>query len=132
MQVIRDDSDVARIECAELRELIEHRISEYSEYVEHFNELVTFILVEPGDCIADVDSALGFSVLTNRFDGTPYGDAGFTPSWDVLEEHAGNYELVYVLSDDGAGIIVFISKTEGVPAQLLAMCRQYVTEVADK
>ncbi len=34
-------------------------------------------------------------------------------------------ELVYVLSDDGSGVTVLVSKAEGVSADLLSMCREF-------
>ena len=127
MHVIRTDSDLQALEDPGLLELIHRRIADTAEFVNTFGELVFFVIVEPGDDIAGVDDALGFPVMVNRFDGTTLGEPGFTPSWDVLEEHAGFYELVYVLSDDGRGVTVFVIKAEGVPAELLAMCRQFST-----
>ena len=125
MKLIRCDSDVDDIESSELRTLIHRRIEEVAEYVDHFSELVYFVVLEGGDSIEAVDVALSFPVLANRFDGVPFGDPDFLPSWEVLAEHSGWYELVYVLSDDGAGVAVFISKDAGVPTELLAMCRRY-------
>ena len=130
MKLIRSDSDVDDIESPELRILIHRRIEEVAEYVDHFSDLVYFVVVEGGDSIEAIDVALGFPVLANRFDGVAFVDPGFLPSWEVLAEHSGWYELVYVLSDDGAGVAVFISKDAGVPAELVAMCRKYaVVEV---
>ncbi len=125
MHVIRTDSDFIHLEDPELRSLIGHRIADTAEYVDHWSELVFFVVVEPGDAVTDIDEALGFPILVNRFDGIPFGRAGFTPSWDVLAEHAAWFELVYVLSDDGNGVTVFVSKSEGTAVALLAMCRTY-------
>lgn len=104
MHVIRTESDLPALEDPDLLELIHRRIADTSEYVDTFSELVFFVVVQPGDEIAAVDDALGFPVMANRFDGIAFGDPGFSPSWDVLDEHAGFYELVYVLSDDGQGV----------------------------
>ena len=127
MHVIRTESDLQALEDPGLLALIHRRIADTAEFVNTFGELVFFVIVEPGDDIAGVDDALGFPVMVNRFDGTTLGEPGFTPSWDVLEEHAGFYELVYVLSDDGQGVTVFVTRAEGVSAELLAMCRQFAT-----
>jgi len=131
MHVIRLESDLQVLEDPNLLALIRRRIADTAEFVDTFGELVFFVIVEPGDDIAAVDDALGFAVMANRFDGTTFGEPGFTPSWDVLDEHAGYYELVYVLSDDGQGVTVFVRKSEGVSAELLAMCRQFSTSEAD-
>ena len=125
MHVMRTDSDLQALEDPELLNLIRRRTADTAEYVDHFSELVFFVIVEPGDDIAAVDDALGFPLMVNRFDGIPFGKPGFTPSWDVFEEHAGFYELVYVLSDDGQGVTVFVAKADGVSPELLSMCRQF-------
>ena len=131
MHVIRTESDLQALEDPDLRALIRLRIEDTAEYVDHFSELVFFVIVEPGDDIVDrATPAIGFSPLVNRFDGAEYGSSDFTPSWDVLEEHAGFFELVYVTSDDGSGVTVFVTKSEGVSAELLAMCRRFAPSEA--
>ncbi len=138
MHVIRTDSDLDAVEDLELQALVRQQISNITEYVDHFSELVYFVIVQPGDDVADIDEALGFPVMANRFDGIPFGAPAFTPSWDVLAEHPGWFELVYVLSDDGNGVTMFVSRTQGsaeaaknIPADLLAMCRAYAVVEAD-
>jgi hypothetical protein len=125
MHFIRTESDLQALEDPELLALIRLRIADTAEFVDDFSELVFFIVVQPGDDLATVDAALGFPVMANRFNGIAFGEPGFTPSWDVLEEHPGFYELVYVLSDDGQGVTVFVTRAEGVSAELLAMCREF-------
>lgn len=131
MHVLRTESDLHALEDPELLDLIRQRAADTAEFVDTFGELVFFVVVRPGDDIAAVNDALGFPVMVNRFDGTTFGEPGFTPSWDVLEEHVGFYELVYVLSDDGQGVTVFVTKKEGVSAELLTMCRQFAPLEAD-
>ncbi len=131
MHVIRTETDLDALEDPELQALIRQRISETAEYVDHWSELVFFVVVQPGDHFTDVDEALGFTVMANRFDGIPFGQAGFTPSWEVLAEHPGWFELVYVLGDDGNGVTVFVSRTQGTPLELLAMCRSFAAVEAD-
>ena len=131
MHVIRTESDFQALEDADLLALIHQRITEALEYVNDFGDLVFFVVVQPGDDIADVDAALGFPVMANRFDGTAFGELGFAPSWDVLEEHAGHYLLTYVLADDGQGVTLFVPRTGCVSPTLLAMCRQFTPLEAD-
>ena len=126
MHVIRTESDFDALEDPDLQVLIRQRIADTAEYVvDHFSELGFFVIVEPRDAVDRVTSAVGFSLLVSRFDGIPFGEPGFTPSWDVFEEHAGFYELVYVLGQDGQGVTVFVSKADGVSPELLSMCRQF-------
>jgi hypothetical protein len=132
MQVMTDAATVAEAARShpnpELRRLIAERIEQFSQYQCDIADLVVMIHVQPGDRIADIDSRLGFSVLTNRFNGVRFGDSAFTPSWDVLEEHRTCYELIFVISDDGFGFELFIAKEPGVDAELLAMCAAFAKE----
>ena len=124
MHVVRTESDLECLANDELLGLIRSRIAETREYVADFGELVFFVVVQPGDDLHAVDACLGFPVMVNRFTDIPFGHPDFTPSWEVFQEHIGWFELVFVLSDEGAGVQVFVAK-EGTPAELLGMCRQY-------
>ena len=110
----------------ELRHLLSSVVQSLSEYADcDLADMVRIIVVEPGDSLATVDAQLDFPILTNRFDGTRFGPPDFTPSWDALEGHANWYELVFVMSDDGFGLEVFIPKHPEVPPELLDMCAMY-------
>ena len=61
--------------------------------------------------------------------GTRFGHPDFAPSFEALEEHSGCYEMVFILNDDGFGISIFIPKTGGIDADLLAMCAMYAEPV---
>lgn len=133
MLVLRNLASIAQLTDPELRTLIEQRVHALSEFDDcMLSELVMFLVVEPGDPLGDLDAQLGFPVMGNRFDDARFGDSGFEPSFELLEEHAGYYEIVFVLSDDGFGIEVFIPKHPGVPADLLAMCAAYATPAQEK
>ena len=130
MDVIRTDSDLKQLQAPELAHLIDCRIKEVHEYVDHFSELVYYVVVHPDDAIADVESLIGFTLLRNRFDGQPFGSPRFTSSWEVIEEHEGYYELVFVLSDDGMGVTLFIEKSDSADPDLSEMCRKFTVEGA--
>lgn len=127
MYVLRDAAAVRAFLVtgpdAELSGLINARVSELAEYTDEIGELVTFIAVQASDAVEEIDAALGFGILSNRFDLTPFGEPGFTPSWDSLAEHADWFELTYVLSDNGFGMVVYVPKAAA--PELLAMCSQY-------
>ena len=127
MYVLRDAAAVRAFLVAGpdagLAGLINARVDELAEYTDEIGELVTFIVVQAGDAIEAIDAALGFAILSNRFDLTPFGAPGFTPSWDGLDEHAEWFELTYVLSDDGFGIVVYVPRTAA--PELLEMCSRY-------
>lgn len=116
MKEIRTDEDVAQIEDESLRVLILARIEEYSEYVQHFAELVRFVVVGAGDQLKELEGVLGFGLASEL------SDASRGP--DAYEEHPGYHELVYVLSDDGSGVIVFIEKGDAMAPVFMDLCRR--------
>lgn len=105
-----------------LAERVEQLISDGDDDV---GEFAHFLVVRPGDTPSDVETELGFSILENLVDGARYGSSDFTPSWEWIKQHEGWFELVYVLSDDGFGWVVFVQDDEAVDADLLAVCREY-------
>lgn len=126
MLVIRDPADAASVVDPELRQLIEKTVQDLSEdHPYDPDELGYFLIVQPGDCLDTLSGQIGFPIMVNRFSGIQFGHAGFTPSFELVDEHAGYYEMVFIISDDGLGIEVFIPKTEGVDPELLAMCKRY-------
>ncbi len=116
MKEVRTDEDVAQIEDEELRVLIHSRIEEYSEYVQRFSDLVRFVVAGTGDRLRDLEGVLGFAVTTEQ--------PSVFRGCDAYEEHPGYFEMVYVLSDDGSGVIVFIEKSAGMAPEFLAICKQ--------
>ena len=78
-------------------------------------ELVFFVVPDPGETIHQLVDALGTDLQT--VDGCPL--------WEFVEEHPTCYEFVIVLSDSGFGAIGLISKMEGIDPELLALCSQY-------
>lgn len=78
-------------------------------------DLATIIVVEPGDTLADVISRLG-----HAFDG-----------WEFIHAHPiGWHEAVFITSDDGAGVVVFVPDRQGVDPALLELCRASATSPA--
>jgi hypothetical protein len=47
------------------------------------------------------------------------------PSTEWIADHGSWFEAVYILSDDGFGVVLFVQNDEGVDPELLAMCREY-------
>lgn len=83
------------------------------------------VMVEPGDSVAVLERETSFPILRNLLDGARYGQPDFTPSFKAREEHDGCYEMVYIFTDDGFGIAIFIPKQATIDADLLAICAEY-------
>ena len=127
MQILCDSRSIqTALQCqTELSQLITGYVDRLSDG-EGFElgNLVHFVVMHRDDTVSELEAALGFSVVTNRSNGYRYGDPEFLPSWEVIEVHRYWYEMVYVLADDGFGIVVFVDKN--ADAQLLQMMQQYV------
>lgn len=109
MQVHRDQASITAISDPQLHSLIKKCVASLSGFDDlDLSELVTFIVVEPGDALETIDAALGFAILSRPF--------------ELLADHPGWYEVVFVLSDDGYGVEVFVPKALGIPPELLSMC----------
>ena len=95
--------------------LIQQRLSDLLQDDDlTMEELVFFVVPEPGEAIQQLVEALGTDLLT--VDGCPL--------WEFLEEHPSCFEFVIVLDDSGFGAEVFIPKF-GMDADLLSLCQQY-------
>ena len=125
MQIIRSPAETTTITNLELRTCIEKTISDLSEdYPYDPDVLGYFLIVESGDSIATINAQLGFDILANKWTGIRFDQPGYTQSFEVLDEHANWFEIVFIISDDGYGIEVFVPK-RGVASELLAMCERY-------
>jgi len=91
----------------------------------------TFAVIEPGDSVDEFERQTGCPVLHDTFFEVRFGDPDFVPAAEAIEDHGVCYELVYVLSDDGGGILLFLGKVDGVDPELLAMCAKYVTPITE-
>ena len=129
MQILCDSSSIqeALATQAELTRLITGYVERLSGYEGcELGQLAQFVVMTRSDTVIELEAALGFSVRINRFTGCRYGDAGYLPSWEVIEEHKFWYEMVYVLGDDGFGIVIFVPKD--ADAELIEMLQHYTPE----
>jgi len=126
MQIIRDPADASSIADPELRNLIEKTMADLSEdYPYDPDVLGYFLIVEPGDTLDTINAQIGFDILCNRWTGIRFDQPGFTPSFEVLEEHTGYYDMLFIVDDSGFGIDVLVKGSAGVDPDLLAMCARY-------
>jgi hypothetical protein len=101
----------------DLTGLIQQRLSDLLQDDDlTMEELVFFVVPEPGETIQQLVEALGTDLQT--VDGSPL--------WEFIEEHPTCYEFVIVLDDSGFGAEVFIPKS-GMDAELLSLCQMHAT-----
>ncbi len=125
MIVVRNLQSTHQISNAAIRQLVQQRISDLGGEAFDAAALGYFLVIEPGDTLEAIHAQVGFNILQNRFTGIHYNDTGFTPSFEFVQEFASCYDMVFVISDDGFGVELFVPKEEGIETDLLAMCRMY-------
>lgn len=85
-----------------------------------FEDMAHFVIVEPGDTIDAIEAVIRWPVR-------PDIDTG-TPSWEWVLVHEGVcYETVFVLSDDGYAVVLFVRIAEGMDPELMGMLRAFCT-----
>ena len=119
MLIIQNRSQLHHIIHPDIHKLVTLRLAQLDSIL-----TAPMIIMEPGDCLSDIEEEIGFPILTNLFDGVRYSDPDFVPCFEVLEDHGGCYEMVFILSDADDAIEIFIPKV-GVDQLLLAMCSQF-------
>jgi hypothetical protein len=102
-----DDPHLRRLLAARAQALLEEYGGDYA-----LRDLVTFVVLGPGDALESLDRQLGFETLTHPV--------------ELVEDHGAYYELVFVVSDDGYGVELFVPKDlHGIDEELLAYCAQH-------
>ena len=128
MIIVKTIASIQKISNTAVRKIVRERIYVLGGDAFNAAELGYFLVVESGDTIEAITAQIGFDILCNRFTGTRYDQTGFTPSFEFVEEFPACYDMVFILSDDGYGVEVFVQKTKGVQLDLLAMCQRYAVQ----
>lgn len=132
MKHLRDPADVAGIEDATLRALIAQRFEDFCQGEPYDPDLhAQVILVEAGDALGTIEAAGGCAITREPFSARGYGEPGFRPGFEVLEEHDTCFELVYVENDGGQGVVFIIPKQAGIDDTLTRFCAEYATPAPD-
>jgi hypothetical protein len=132
MIVLRDPADVAGVVHPLIRDLAALRTTQILNG-ETYDPAIhgVMVVVEPGDTVEQLEQEIGLPILHGLFDDVPFGDPDVTPCFEILEEHTYEqhriYEMVFISNDDGFATTVIVPATEGVPGDLLAMCRSFAT-----
>ena len=123
MLIIQNRSRLHQISNPDILKLVTLRISQIGSTL-----TALMIIMEPGDCLSDIEKELGFPILTNLFDDICYPDPEFMPSCEALADHGGFYEMLFILGDGDDAVEIFIPKN-GVDASLLSMCADFAVMV---
>lgn len=112
-----------------LKIILQERLALLAEYLAEWalEDLVQFLIVEPGDRIEAITRELGINPLVNIIDNVEFPKKSFTPSFEFCIARKGWFDLTFALSDSGQGVVLLVPDQDGVEPQLLALCRAYTT-----
>ena len=120
-----DLSATAAISSTELRQLVEQRIGRITAQGFDMSEVGYFLVVEPGDTLEAIAGQLGFVPTINRLTGKRYDDAQFSPHFESVLDYGYCWEVTYIISDSGYGVVLFVPKVDGMPPELCDMCQMF-------
>ena len=126
MLILRDPESVSHITDPDIRTLAEQRFNDMCDGEEYDPDVNGYlIVVEVGDSVETLESETGCPFLHNLCNSIRYGEPGFSPVFEVLEDYGTFYELVFIPGGGDFGVVIFIPKQDGIDADLLAMCEEY-------
>lgn len=110
----------------ELQGLLIGRIEALSDLLADFDlaDLLHIIVMEVGDTLEALEEAIPHNVLTDWAD-RHCSRLGFVPPWEVCEIHPNWFEITFILTDDGFGVVVYVPRDEGTDPVLLELCQRY-------
>lgn len=107
---------------AHLRQLLADRAESFAAYSEYdFSELAEILIVQAGDHLPDVEHSYGQRLVR---EGT------FDFPIEMIVHQAGWYEVTWIQSDDGFGLVLFVQEAPGTDADLIAACRAALEQAA--
>lgn len=83
-------------------------LADYPEY--ELDKLVNIIVVDAGDSLEAVTDALGFALEDQAV--------------EHIDAHLGWFELTYIVSGDGFGLVVYVPDRADIAPQVLQFCRE--------
>ena len=131
MLILRDPAALSGVSDPAIAQLLALRFEQLSEdepYDPDINGF--FILVEPRDTVSALEAASGCWITQGLFSDARYGEEGFSPCFEFLEEHPFCFDMVFILNDGGYGVLFVIPKS-GIDEELLRYCREYAVPAAD-
>lgn len=116
MIIIRTAEDLARALEAPLDPILHDRLEAQREYLAHypFEELALFLITQPGDTLETITAACAYRLVE--------GDR-FTIEAETIDRHGNWLEVLFVLSDDSFGLVLFVPLERSTDPSLLTACQ---------
>ena len=119
MIVIRNAEAMARVIAnppdTQIRDILMAHAERLAEY--DIEDVAEFIIVQPGDKIDAIEQETNLKLVA-------FGQ--FVSPAEILTEHSRWFEVIWILSDDGFGCVLLVSKANCIDGRLLAACRHAV------
>ena len=124
MHYIRTAEAMARVLDTPLEPELQTILSEHRErlagyYGFSFEELAEFLIVERGDTLADSEDKYGRRLVEHDI---------FVMPVELAFRHSTWIEVIFILSDDGFGLVLLVETGEGTDPSLLSACKQALLE----
>ena len=131
MHIVQKTSDVGALPDAEIRQFLSQRIAEMEPdwAPESWEDYGRFLVLEPGDDIAILESHHCDYLVASPFCDARLGEEGFSPIWEWADDHGSFFEVAVITSDAGNFEAIIIPKI-GMPAVLLDLCASHATAQA--
>lgn len=111
MEIIRSVAQAATIPDPVLSHLILQRIASIASDEPYDAKLHgIFVTIEVGDTVRDILEQTGLDLLAR--------------CCEIAEQGSVYWSLLYILSDDGYGVELFVPKVEGIDQSLVAICQR--------
>lgn len=116
MIVIRTAEDMARALDSPLDPALHIALQGHATRLAEWDlqDLAVLIIVQPSDTLDALESAYGERLVD---------DSIFLIVPELVSQHRDWIELVFILSDDGFGLVLFVSLERGADPMLATACR---------
>lgn len=128
MIIVKTIAAIQKISNTAARKIVQERIHDLGGAAFDAAELGYFLVIESGDTIEAITAQVGFAMLCNPFTGILYDQTAFTPSFEFVVKFPACYDRVFVFSDDGYRMGVFMEKVNGTRPELLVINQQFAVQ----
>jgi hypothetical protein len=101
----------------ELKRILAEHWARLADYDLPLSDLAEFVIAQPGDTLAELETATAMPLVDHD-----KGQPTFALGPERVEQHAECLEVVFILSDDGFGVVLLVVNATGIDPMLKAAC----------
>lgn len=118
MLIIRTAEDMARVLNQPLDTTLNECLRSHRDTLDcytdtPFEDLALFVIVQAGDSLKEVEQACGYLLVAEGSFAFPVETITHLPGW---------YEVVWIISDDGYGLVLIVQDHADTDRDLLTAC----------